>query len=59
MTDWLKIAEARGVPGSEAERARMAAVLGALDEAFSRLVSEIPFEAEPASVFRVKPEEEA
>ena len=59
MTDWLKIAEARGVPVSEAERARMAAVLGALEEAFSALVNDIPLEAEPASVFRATPEEEA
>ena len=59
MTDWLKIAEARGVGKSETERARLAAVLEALDAAFSPLVREIPLEAEPASIFRAKPEEEA
>ena len=59
MTDWRRIAQARGINLPESELARLAAVLDALESALASLLLEVPLETEPATVFRAAPEEEA
>ncbi len=53
MTDWLAVAEARGIRAPREELERMAQVLEALERAFAPLVREIPLETEPATAFHV------
>lgn len=59
MTDWIGISQAKGIQASQGELDRLAAVLGALENAFAPLVEDIPVETEPATVFRAEPKEEA
>jgi hypothetical protein len=59
MTDWRRIAQARGFNLPEPELARIAAVLDELDTVLAPLMREVPIETEPATVFRAAPEEEA
>ncbi len=56
MSDWKKIAEARGLELPEAEAARIAAVLEALEDAFRPLAAAIPEDVEPAVTFRAEEE---
>jgi hypothetical protein len=59
MTDWRRIAQARGIHLSEPELARLAAVLDALDTVLAPLLLEVAPETDPDTVFRAAPEEEA
>ena len=58
MTDWKKIAEARGWQIPEPEMARVTAPLDSLEEAFRPLVKRLTAEVAPATVFRAAEEPE-
>ncbi len=53
MTDWLAVAQARGIRAPHEELERMAQVLETLERAFEPLLREIPLETEPATEFHV------
>ncbi len=57
MSDWRKIAEARGLEISEDEAARIARTLEALETAFRPLAAAIPEDVEPAVTFRAEEEQ--
>lgn len=52
MKDWTEIARGHGLEIPEAELARMAPVLDALEAAFRPLAAAIPEDVEPAVIFR-------
>jgi hypothetical protein len=58
MTNWTKIAEARGLELSEAELARVAAPLEAMEVVFRPLIARLGPEVDPAPVFRAAEEPE-
>ncbi|MEX2263530.1 MAG: hypothetical protein WD696_16350 [Bryobacteraceae bacterium] len=57
MTDWKKIAEARGLNIPAADLERIAPSLDALEAAFRPLTASIPHETEPAVVFHATTED--
>jgi hypothetical protein len=59
MTDWKAMAQALGLPIPEADLARTAAALGALEPAFERLAATLTPDVEPASIFDPAPEDDA
>ncbi len=58
MTDWAKVAAARGLILTEEEQQRAGAVLDALEAAFRPVAASIPLETEPATVFEAAEREQ-
>jgi len=58
MTDWKSLAKARQLNLPEADLDRIRGPLDALEQAFHPLAANIPYEIEPAVIFRAEEESE-
>ena len=58
MTNWKALAEALELGIPEADIGRIAPALEALEASFTSLAAKLPFDTEPAIVFRAAPEAE-